>query len=775
MRTKLLFLSLALMTLGGTSEVKAQTTLGDLTATSTESTYIHGAYEANISDYWVLSPESNRGLASKSSDSYLIWFYSNSTFTAQPTATTLPVGTYILKTNVPRVDGGTFKLKVTQGESTLAAEQDIASVGTHYTLFYNADASTNVNIIYTVAPGSSNTNHLGNVTLYKIDQAGDHTALFSEATNATYERVINRVYKHLKAETTTFDGAKKADTSDYSTIWTTTGTAAASGKWNYSTNYVAWFWTESDPVTLSQTMESQPAGTYFLKSYINKKQSNTSFSVTVKRGEVEIASHTYSNSDSEYTVYIPFYNSESGNLTVTYTFDYTGSGKGATVNWGNDYLYRVTKDEVDGNYMVYLNSATAEQYESVIAGMSVEEQNLRNALAAAQEYYDWAPKGTGLFQFSGGDAFNTVLGATNTMLEEENEEEYETQTTAVNNALATFKGTHVTPDPARYYYIKYDSKYINICEYTTTSWNPNRTLALLTSLPYAVQFEAYSADYNQYYIKANGKYLGQYSGYTWAPAVLDSPSGYFTAAPDASGVKFANSWGSYQLATGTADNVYTYLSLNNNNTVRSFTVEEAATTNVSMFISSAEWGTFVAPFAVNLTGDLAGVEAYTITTDGTTITKSEALSTIPANTPVLLHKTGGLSATNVSGYAQSYYTGLPEEGNLVGFLATGGSIPASVAEGDTYYVLQNNTSGLGWYKVTSELTGTANRAYLKVPAGGAAARQFIPLFDDSETTGITQVNGENVKANDYYNLKGQRVSQPTKGLYIVGGKKVMVK
>ena len=82
---------------------------------------------------------------------------------------------------------------------------------------------------------------------------------------------------------------------------------------------------------------------------------------------------------------------------------------------------------------------------------------------------------------------------------------------------------------------------------------------------------------------------------------------------------------------------------------------------------------------------------------------------------------------------------------------------------------------LGWYKLAdqAEVSSTANRAYLKVPA--AAARQFIPLFDDSETTGITQVNGEDVKANDYYNLKGQRVSQPTKGLYIVGGRKVMVK
>ena len=142
------------------------------------------------------------------------------------------------------------------------------------------------------------------------------------------------------------------------------------------------------------------------------------------------------------------------------------------------------------------------------------------------------------------------------------------------------------------------------------------------------------------------------------------------------------------------------------------------------------WGTFVAPFAVELTGDLDGVEAYTITTDGTTITKSGALSTIPA----------------------------------------------SVDDGDTYYVLQKQAEVVGWYKVTSALTGTANRAYLKVPAAaGGEARQFMPLFGDSETTAIMSVNTEGVKTDGYYNLQGQRISNPKNGLYIVGGKKVVVK
>ena len=46
-----------------------------------------------------------------------------------------------------------------------------------------------------------------------------------------------------------------------------------------------------------------------------------------------------------------------------------------------------------------------------------------------------------------------------------------------------------------------------------------------------------------------------------------------------------------------------------------------------------------------------------------------------------------------------------------------------------------------------------------------------------ETTGIMSVdNGQlTVDSSEVYNLNGQRVAQPTKGLYIVNGKKVIIK
>ena len=50
-------------------------------------------------------------------------------------------------------------------------------------------------------------------------------------------------------------------------------------------------------------------------------------------------------------------------------------------------------------------------------------------------------------------------------------------------------------------------------------------------------------------------------------------------------------------------------------------------------------------------------------------------------------------------------------------------------------------------------------------------------LDFNEPTGIeTVANSQEVNANSkFFNLAGQRVAQPTKGLYIVNGKKVLVK
>ncbi len=68
-------------------------------------------------------------------------------------------------------------------------------------------------------------------------------------------------------------------------------------------------------------------------------------------------------------------------------------------------------------------------------------------------------------------------------------------------------------------------------------------------------------------------------------------------------------------------------------------------------------------------------------------------------------------------------------------------------------------------------------AYLEISGGsGAHAPAFIGFGDDNGTTGIQTIdNGKLTIDNVYYDLQGRRVAKPTKGLYIVNGKKVIIK
>ena len=76
---------------------------------------------------------------------------------------------------------------------------------------------------------------------------------------------------------------------------------------------------------------------------------------------------------------------------------------------------------------------------------------------------------------------------------------------------------------------------------------------------------------------------------------------------------------------------------------------------------------------------------------------------------------------------------------------------------------------MGFYKLGDGVVVPAGKAYLTAPAAG---RDFIGF--GTETTGIKNV--ESVKGEgEVYNLKGQRVAAPTKGLYVVDGKKVVLK
>jgi hypothetical protein len=91
-----------------------------------------------------------------------------------------------------------------------------------------------------------------------------------------------------------------------------------------------------------------------------------------------------------------------------------------------------------------------------------------------------------------------------------------------------------------------------------------------------------------------------------------------------------------------------------------------------------------------------------------------------------------------------------------------------------YYKLANGTNGLGWYWGATEgaaFESGAHKAWMFIDKS-SSARGFIRMFN--EPTGVNEVTvkKEDVKGT-YYDLSGRRVMNPTKGLYIVNGKKIL--
>ena len=93
-------------------------------------------------------------------------------------------------------------------------------------------------------------------------------------------------------------------------------------------------------------------------------------------------------------------------------------------------------------------------------------------------------------------------------------------------------------------------------------------------------------------------------------------------------------------------------------------------------------------------------------------------------------------------------------------------------DGYSYYVLSMKSNTFGFYKLVSNKKLGANKAFLK--AGADAAREFLGI--EEETTKIaTTVFTDNTDTPAIYDLQGRKVSKPTKGMYIVNGRKVAIK
>jgi len=112
------------------------------------------------------------------------------------------------------------------------------------------------------------------------------------------------------------------------------------------------------------------------------------------------------------------------------------------------------------------------------------------------------------------------------------------------------------------------------------------------------------------------------------------------------------------------------------------------------------------------------------------------------------------------------------KGNML--IGSGNSTFNLNADEYTAYLLQTVNGQTGFQKWNGDTTTPlpAHKAFLAIPNVTAGAPAFISF--GGGTTGIEAATLSQ-RAGQYYTLDGRRVENPTKGLYIINGKKVVIK
>ena len=179
------------------------------------------------------------------------------------------------------------------------------------------------------------------------------------------------------------------------------------------------------------------------------------------------------------------------------------------------------------------------------------------------------------------------------------------------------------------------------------------------------------------------------------------------------------------------------------------------------------YGTFSSSKAFKVSNDIIVFE-ITVENDKLIVTNYASGAIVPANTGVMV------SAMEGGDYTVELSS---EEG--ISVLGTDNMLkPGSEAmSGDCkfYRLTMHGGKTLGFFWGAAEgaaFSIAADKAYLAVPTTMAANIQGF-TFSDTET-GINGINAAEGK-QAIYNLQGQRVSRAVKGIYIVNGKKVIIK
>jgi len=191
-----------------------------------------------------------------------------------------------------------------------------------------------------------------------------------------------------------------------------------------------------------------------------------------------------------------------------------------------------------------------------------------------------------------------------------------------------------------------------------------------------------------------------------------------------------------------------------------WSIAEASKASVDVNIDAGKYATRIFPFKPSA---IDGITFYSCASvDASTLTLSPVdEGDLAANTPYILQASKDVDET-LEGWgtaaADSYNVGA-----LTGVYTTA-DVPVNS------YVLQTQGGIQGFYRVDEAAPAVPYRAYLTISGGGE-----VNVYNFGDTDKIDAVAAENAENAAIYNLAGQRVQKAVKGIYIVSGKKVILK
>ena len=481
-----------------------------------------------------------------------------------------------------------------------------------------------------------------------------------------------------------------------------------------------------------------------------------------------------------------------GNTLGYFTFKYTTRNNNAGIDAPRTIVVEGSNDNssfIEIATLTDLPTGQHETYSSSLLGNDVNKYRyvrfrVTNGPGKVGDYYYFAMSEFDVYEMSDMQVEVSCPGVTEELLlntyfantKSNNLLENSTSVEIINVAIADLQAAYDAleeamtrldmnvPVAGKYYTINNDGYFI------TSSVTDGRIALNTTEDATAI----YYFDGEHLLAYTTGRYFGLNSSDWTFEAVgsTDISAIQFVAAANGAMGKFnINSGGRWLHRTDAYVNRCTY---NTCGDAHNWVVEEV--TSLPVTITAAKYATFYAPVAVAVP---TGVTAYTATINGNWVTLNEIESdVIPANTGVVLYsETAGtydfaitddveaIKGNALRGSAAATY--ITDDAYVLGYINVAEEGEAEKKEVGFYTATKNQQSNTSWLN-------NSHKAYLpKVEGMNAASYSF--RFEGEGTTGVEKVENRTEKS-EIYDLAGRRVEAVTApGVYIVDGKKVLVK